>query len=79
MQYHYADWTRGDRDANDPRTGEDNRAVRFALGSLTVRACQGIGQRELITKVLWLKAAIEARGGKVADFGDMAVEEVVKR
>lgn len=40
---------------------------------------QGIGKSELVAKVVWLKSAIEARGGKVADFGDMTVEEVVDR
>jgi len=29
--------------------------------------------------VLWLKEAIEKRGGQVADFGSMGVEEVVDR
>lgn len=47
---------------------------------LTLRLLsQGIGKSELVAKVVWLKSAIEARGGKVADFGDMTVEEVVDR
>ncbi|GAA5865182.1 hypothetical protein JCM1840_003935 [Sporobolomyces johnsonii] len=45
---------------------------------LTIRG-RGVGKTELIKRILWLKAAIEARGGRVADFGDMPVEEVVER
>lgn len=45
---------------------------------LTIRG-RGIGKRELVSKVRWLKAAIEARGGNVADFGEMTAEEVVDR
>ncbi|GAA5992372.1 hypothetical protein JCM10908_000451 [Rhodotorula pacifica] len=45
---------------------------------LTIRG-RGIGKSELVVKVVWLKSAIEARGGKVADFGEMTVEEVVDR
>ncbi|GAA5971080.1 hypothetical protein JCM11641_004135 [Rhodosporidiobolus odoratus] len=40
---------------------------------------RGVGKGELVTRVLWLKAAIEARGGQVADFGEMGVEQVVQR
>jgi len=40
---------------------------------------KGVGKTELVARVKWLKAAIEARGGRVADFGDMSVEEVVDR
>ncbi|GAA5925860.1 hypothetical protein JCM10213_007305 [Rhodosporidiobolus nylandii] len=40
---------------------------------------RGIGQSELISRVLWLRQAIEARGGQVADWGEMGVEAVVER
>ncbi|GAA5871230.1 hypothetical protein JCM16303_000687 [Sporobolomyces ruberrimus] len=45
---------------------------------LTIRG-RGVGKSELVKRVLWLKDAIEKRGGKVADFGIMTVEEVVDR
>ncbi|BGP40730.1 hypothetical protein JCM10450v2_004726 [Rhodotorula kratochvilovae] len=45
---------------------------------LTIRG-RGVGKTELVARVKWLKAAIEARGGRVADFGEMTVEEVVDR
>ncbi|CEQ41343.1 SPOSA6832_03065, partial [Sporobolomyces salmonicolor] len=45
---------------------------------LTMRG-RGVGKTELIKRILWLKGAIETRGGRVADFGDMPVEEVVER
>ncbi|GAA5965561.1 hypothetical protein JCM3765_007380 [Sporobolomyces pararoseus] len=45
---------------------------------LTIRG-RGVGKSELIKRVLWLKEAIEKRGGQVADFGSMTVEEVVDR
>lgn len=55
------------------------RAARWARRANLYSLWQGIGKRELVAKVVWLKSAIEARGGKVADFGDMTVEEVVDR
>ncbi|GAA5830872.1 hypothetical protein JCM3766R1_003456 [Sporobolomyces carnicolor] len=45
---------------------------------LTIRG-RGVGKSELIKRVLWLKEAIEKRGGQVADFGSMSVDEVVDR
>ncbi|GAA5851497.1 hypothetical protein JCM8547_001112 [Rhodosporidiobolus lusitaniae] len=45
---------------------------------LTIRG-RGVGKSELIARVLWLKKAIEDRGGQVADFGEMSVEQVVSR
>ncbi|GAA6059510.1 hypothetical protein JCM10212_002253 [Sporobolomyces blumeae] len=45
---------------------------------LTIRG-RGVGKTELVKRVLWLKQAIEDRGGKVADFGQMSAEEVVER
>ncbi|GAA6004275.1 lysophospholipid acyltransferase family protein [Rhodotorula paludigena] len=45
---------------------------------LTIRG-RGVGKSELVSRVQWLKSSIEARGGKVADFGEMAPEEVVDR
>ncbi|GAA6042860.1 hypothetical protein JCM8097_007194 [Rhodosporidiobolus ruineniae] len=45
---------------------------------LTIRG-RGVGKSELVARVLWLKAAIQDRGGQVADFGEMAPEEVVDR
>ncbi|CDR42043.1 RHTO0S06e09098g1_1 [Rhodotorula toruloides] len=45
---------------------------------LTIRG-RGVGKSELVSRVVWLKKAIEARGGRVADFGDMSPEEVVER
>ncbi|KPV77785.1 uncharacterized protein RHOBADRAFT_48040 [Rhodotorula graminis WP1] len=45
---------------------------------LTIRG-RGVGKSELVTRVKWLKKAIEERGGRVADFGDMTLDEVVDR
>ncbi|GAA6017937.1 hypothetical protein JCM10207_002712 [Rhodosporidiobolus poonsookiae] len=45
---------------------------------LTIRG-RGVGKTELIARVAWLKQAIEARGGQVADFGGMSLPEVVDR
>jgi hypothetical protein len=58
---------------------ESIRAARQASRANLYSLWQGIGKRELVAKVVWLKSAIEARGGKVADFGEMTVEEVVDR
>ncbi|GAA5915410.1 hypothetical protein JCM6882_001416 [Rhodosporidiobolus microsporus] len=45
---------------------------------LTIRG-RGVGKSELVKRVVWLKEAIEARGGQVADWGEMSVAEVVDR
>ncbi|CAG8613436.1 4831_t:CDS:10, partial [Acaulospora morrowiae] len=45
---------------------------------LTLRG-RGVGKRELVRRVDWLKAAIIAKGGRVADFGGMTTDEVVDR
>lgn len=45
---------------------------------LTLRG-RGISRGELIRRVIWLSDAIRKRGGRVADFGGMSVEEVVGR
>ncbi|KAK4054200.1 hypothetical protein OIV83_001226 [Microbotryomycetes sp. JL201] len=45
---------------------------------LTIRG-RGVGKAELIQRVNWLRAAIEKRGGRVADFAGMDVESVVDR
>ncbi|GAA5826424.1 hypothetical protein JCM11251_002361 [Rhodosporidiobolus azoricus] len=45
---------------------------------LTIRG-RGVGKSELVKRVIWLKEAIEARGGQVADWGEMSVNEVVDR
>ncbi|BGP16858.1 hypothetical protein JCM10213v2_004865 [Rhodosporidiobolus nylandii] len=74
-----------------PLTGSPPRAVLTVLASLIRRPTgligtvllthrgRGIGQSELISRVLWLRQAIEARGGQVADWGEMGVEAVVER
>jgi hypothetical protein len=45
---------------------------------LTIRG-RGVGRRELIKRVAWLRSAIEARGGRVAEFAGMDIEQVVDR
>lgn len=45
---------------------------------LTIRG-RGVGKAELVQRVGWLRNAIEARGGKVADFAGMEIGEVVDR
>lgn len=45
---------------------------------LTIRG-RGVGRAELIDRVGWLKSAIEVRGGRVAEFAGMNIEEVVDR
>jgi len=39
----------------------------------------GVGRNELIRRVDWLRTAISAKGGRVADFGDMTTGEIVDR
>lgn len=46
---------------------------------LTLRGAQGVGRDELIQRFIWLRAAILARGGNVADFGGMSIAQVVDR
>jgi hypothetical protein len=61
------------------------RGVRFLLFHLSVSSRRTednpsqVGKSELITRVGWLKEAIEVRGGRVADFGGMPVAAVVER
>lgn len=45
---------------------------------LTLRG-RGISRGELIRRTMWLCDAIRERGGRVADFGAMSLEEVVDR
>ncbi|KAL8292445.1 hypothetical protein RQP46_001057 [Phenoliferia psychrophenolica] len=45
---------------------------------LTIRG-RGVGRSELIKRVGWLRTAIEARGGRVAEFAGMEIEQVVDR
>lgn len=45
---------------------------------LTIRG-RGVGRSELIKRVGWLRGAIEARGGRVAEFAGMEIEQVVDR
>ncbi|KDN41525.1 acyltransferase-domain-containing protein [Tilletiaria anomala UBC 951] len=45
---------------------------------LTLRG-RGVGRRELIRRVEWLRSAILAKGYRVADFGQMSIGEVVDR
>lgn len=45
---------------------------------LTIRG-RGVGKAELVKKVGWLRNAIESRGGRVVEMGDMSLEEVVER
>ncbi|KAM0748457.1 acyltransferase-domain-containing protein [Meredithblackwellia eburnea MCA 4105] len=45
---------------------------------LTIRG-RGVGRNELIKRVSWLRNAIEARGGRVAEFAGMEIPEVVDR
>ncbi|KAK4699865.1 hypothetical protein P7C70_g6389, partial [Phenoliferia sp. Uapishka_3] len=45
---------------------------------LTIRG-RGVGRSELIKRVGWLRAAIEARGGRVAEFANTETEQVVDR
>ncbi|RHZ75921.1 hypothetical protein Glove_208g142 [Diversispora epigaea] len=45
---------------------------------LTLRG-RGVGRKELIRRVEWLRTAILAKGGRVADFGDMTTGEIVDR
>lgn len=40
---------------------------------------QGVGKTELLNRIIWLKNAIEKRGGRVADFAKMDLEAVVER
>ncbi|CAG8507080.1 11866_t:CDS:10 [Ambispora leptoticha] len=43
---------------------------------LTLRG-RGVGRNELIRRVEWLRSAIRAKGGRVDDFGNMTIGEVV--
>lgn len=45
---------------------------------LTIRG-RGVGISELYKKVAWLRQAIEVRGGRVAEFAGMDIEQVVDR
>ncbi|CAG8448350.1 4975_t:CDS:10 [Diversispora eburnea] len=45
---------------------------------LTLRG-RGVGRKELIRRVEWLRAAILKKGGRVADFGDMTTGDIVDR
>lgn len=45
---------------------------------LTIRG-RGVGRSELINKVGWLREAIVARGGRVAEFAGMDMASVVDR
>ncbi|KAI8909284.1 hypothetical protein DFJ77DRAFT_512992 [Powellomyces hirtus] len=45
---------------------------------LTLRG-RGVGRNELVRKVNWLKREILAKGGRVADFGDMSTSAIVER
>lgn len=42
-------------------------------------SAQGVGKDELMSRVKWLRTAIERRGGKVVDFAGMNLEAVVDR
>lgn len=46
---------------------------------LTLLSAQGVGRHELIKRVGWLREAIEARGGRVAEFAGMEIDAVVDR
>ena len=45
---------------------------------LTLRG-RGVGRRELIRRVEWLRDRIHAKGGRVAEFGNRTTAEVVDR
>ncbi|CAI2177610.1 8662_t:CDS:10 [Funneliformis geosporum] len=45
---------------------------------LTLRG-RGVGRKELIRRVEWLRAAITAKGGRVADFSGMSIGDIVDR
>jgi glycerol-3-phosphate O-acyltransferase len=45
---------------------------------LTLRG-RGVGRRELIRRVEWLRDRIIAKGGRVAEFGNRTTAEVVDR
>ncbi|CAB5170961.1 unnamed protein product [Rhizophagus irregularis] len=45
---------------------------------LTLRG-RGVGRNELIRRVEWLRTAILAKGGRVADFSGMTIGEIVDR
>jgi glycerol-3-phosphate O-acyltransferase len=45
---------------------------------LTLRG-RGVGRKELIRRVEWLRARITAKGGRVAEFGNRTTAEIVDR
>ena len=45
---------------------------------LTLRG-RGVGRTELIRRVVWLRGQIEAKGGRVAEFGSISPGEIVDR
>ena len=45
---------------------------------LTLRG-RGVGRRELVRRVEWLRDRILAKGGRVAEFGNRTTAEVVDR
>lgn len=45
---------------------------------LTLRG-RGVGRRELIRRVEWLRDRIIAKGGRVAEFGNRTTGEIVDR
>lgn len=59
------------------------RSARYSLSRAAADsdpiASQGVGKDELLSRVEWLRTAIERRGGKVVDFAGMDLESVVDR
>ncbi|CAG8590188.1 6313_t:CDS:10 [Funneliformis mosseae] len=66
------------RKSFDPNNDQQKVTLLRAL-AYQVMSDIGVGRKELIRRVEWLRAAILAKGGRVADFSGMSIGDIVDR